>query len=1196
MSQKIVLAKDKMGELDLGSNPVYLNGNGARELINCGDLYALGRVGILPGYKRLVSGPMLADYTTGTVTTTNGSKTITGSGTSWTTNAWPGDIFIDAGGEYYNIYSVDSATQITLKTAYTGTGGAGQTYTIRHKVWMLAPMYISSASIQKVFDFDVEDMYNSNDRMLPIIYPAIDFDIEDAFIGDWYTPNGLASQKPIIFNDVTGTSYNNDVYESQSHSSYITPPPTGTRVVLGTYKSADGRSKYKISKYATKFRINTCIDNYTTGTVSVTYNSSVVNGTGTNWINFKNIIPGYDKFIGPNGATYSISSVNNTLQRITLIPNYAGSTVSGASYSIKSGRNYPNASSDFSWAFAERLLANLIFDAFSVMTNKTNQVPVDVPFRIGIYTDSADKPGSLIDAITGRTGSLYDDSAVVDNTTAFTSKRFNLITDTNTALSRVELDTDYWLVLETTSSTLWDYATGKSTIITAQTCDAGNGPDPAYPLDPRCSGPSLTLYKAKFYVSDGTYQGLHASGWYDASAISGGGSGCIAFVAATRDYAKLYSDVDQFNSWTTAVLDVGETPSGNATISFDLATIDTPQLTRNEDGSVYVLHWPRGTLLSGSGKGGQNLRVEVYGANDMTGITKLSQMTLTATSTAGASSVTATNAYRYYVLRFKYMAMLIASPYGVNVTRLGYAPIITGVHIAFPVAKVNAVEGAIYTLVGCGSKIYNDAQLGAATISTTEIPAGRPATYCSYQRCALWATGGQAPKYWDGLGSAVATVADMTRSDGSAGVDPPLRCDNVLIHNDKLLCFRHAAKSSYSGTSTNISATTLTDSTAAFPTTAGGLVGWRVYPDVTNFPHVFWLITSNTSTSVTVANATLTSIATTGDSYLILKNYNKVSWYSEETEPADTPSTNILIFGDEDGDILQTGISWKGRLIMICRDNVWRVSGYGPDTPWEKELVATSCGTLSPFSLVDAGERLFWWSTEGIVEFTGGYGRPEVITHHLDPEILDNINEDQRDEIVGVFYSGLCLWSYATIDSNINNRTLIFNPATRKYAIHNFGMYVPTIRTKDQTENELIYWDPVTGSICKYDVGYLHDGLSQTFSLKTAPIAATSPTEAARWIYLRCVVDSEITVDVQVYAAIGYNSSYQYVGTLIPYDTVTTGRTTVNPLDKIYICRFDGNLVAPSLSVQFTSNSITGAMFIDHVELVVDPVETDTLR
>lgn len=70
------------------------------------------------------------DYTTGTVSFSNNSKTVTGSGTSWaTTNARSGMyIFLD--GVAYEIDTVNSTTSITLVLNYEGITLSGQTYKI----------------------------------------------------------------------------------------------------------------------------------------------------------------------------------------------------------------------------------------------------------------------------------------------------------------------------------------------------------------------------------------------------------------------------------------------------------------------------------------------------------------------------------------------------------------------------------------------------------------------------------------------------------------------------------------------------------------------------------------------------------------------------------------------------------------------------------------------------------------------------------------------------------------------------------------------------------------------------------------------------------------------------------------------------------------------------------------------------------
>jgi len=75
-------------------------------------------------------------YTTGTVNVTNGSTVVTGSGTSWSSNVKAGDYFgvgddINSITKWYKIASVDSDTQITLKTAYEESSQTGVNYVIR---------------------------------------------------------------------------------------------------------------------------------------------------------------------------------------------------------------------------------------------------------------------------------------------------------------------------------------------------------------------------------------------------------------------------------------------------------------------------------------------------------------------------------------------------------------------------------------------------------------------------------------------------------------------------------------------------------------------------------------------------------------------------------------------------------------------------------------------------------------------------------------------------------------------------------------------------------------------------------------------------------------------------------------------------------------------------------------------------------
>jgi hypothetical protein len=71
------------------------------------------------------------DYDTGTITITNGSVTVTGSGTSWT-QAQMGNMQFQvtdgSDGNWYEILAINSTTSLTLKTPYVGPSVAATTY------------------------------------------------------------------------------------------------------------------------------------------------------------------------------------------------------------------------------------------------------------------------------------------------------------------------------------------------------------------------------------------------------------------------------------------------------------------------------------------------------------------------------------------------------------------------------------------------------------------------------------------------------------------------------------------------------------------------------------------------------------------------------------------------------------------------------------------------------------------------------------------------------------------------------------------------------------------------------------------------------------------------------------------------------------------------------------------------------------
>jgi len=81
-----------------------------------------------------IGGGLEADfYTTGTVSMTNGSKTVTGSGTTFTADMEGMPFIVNEFPVPYVVQSVASSTSLTLREAYQGSTGSGKSYKIAPK-------------------------------------------------------------------------------------------------------------------------------------------------------------------------------------------------------------------------------------------------------------------------------------------------------------------------------------------------------------------------------------------------------------------------------------------------------------------------------------------------------------------------------------------------------------------------------------------------------------------------------------------------------------------------------------------------------------------------------------------------------------------------------------------------------------------------------------------------------------------------------------------------------------------------------------------------------------------------------------------------------------------------------------------------------------------------------------------------------
>jgi len=122
----------------------------------------------------------MAWYDIGTVSVTNGSTTVTGSGTNFIAGVQIGEAFTSTDGRLYEIQAIVSATVLTLANPYLGSTQTGQDYTIVPTQSLVATLASEVSSLisdfQSVKDEAGEGKFNDGTAALPGITFNLDQD------------------------------------------------------------------------------------------------------------------------------------------------------------------------------------------------------------------------------------------------------------------------------------------------------------------------------------------------------------------------------------------------------------------------------------------------------------------------------------------------------------------------------------------------------------------------------------------------------------------------------------------------------------------------------------------------------------------------------------------------------------------------------------------------------------------------------------------------------------------------------------------------------------------------------------------------------------------------------------------------------------------------------------------------------------
>jgi len=140
-----------------------------------------------------------ANYTTGTISVTNGDATITGSGTSWatTTNTEVGEYIQLPDSKWYKIITVTDNTNLEIEINYQGATLAGQNYTISPWGEVQGKLNTSTA-VTSLIRPEPEFIENHLNRIWTLDNNTLRFSVLDASVSeehfnDWDTSNNAGS-------------------------------------------------------------------------------------------------------------------------------------------------------------------------------------------------------------------------------------------------------------------------------------------------------------------------------------------------------------------------------------------------------------------------------------------------------------------------------------------------------------------------------------------------------------------------------------------------------------------------------------------------------------------------------------------------------------------------------------------------------------------------------------------------------------------------------------------------------------------------------------------------------------------------------------------------------------------------------------------------------------------------------------------
>ena len=231
----------------------------------------------------------MAWYDTGTVSVTNGSATVTGSGTNFVSGAQVGEGFYGPDGRLYEIQAIVSATSLTLADNYLGSTQSGQVYKIVPTQSLVANLASQVSTLISDFQTVADEAGEGKFADGSAASPGITFtqDQDTGFFRDTANEIGISigGAKKAEFNssgvDVTGTITSDGLTVDGGAGIKTTPYGWGSNFGSLDVGNGGSFSSYDAGGFPSVYITSNAYNNNTNWIANVTDQSCLLTLEGT---------------------------------------------------------------------------------------------------------------------------------------------------------------------------------------------------------------------------------------------------------------------------------------------------------------------------------------------------------------------------------------------------------------------------------------------------------------------------------------------------------------------------------------------------------------------------------------------------------------------------------------------------------------------------------------------------------------------------------------------------------------------------------------------------------------------------------------------------------------------------------------------------------------------------------------------------